>query len=72
VDEKTIIQRLSIKYNLPIQKIEEIVYYQFKYVAEVMKAGKFEHIRLPYLGKFHVNPRRLKHLNERSANNNGE
>ena len=70
MDEKTLIQKLSMKYNLPIQKIEEIVFYQFKFVKEVMKRGKFEAVRLPYLGKFHVNPGRLKHLNERTSNNN--
>lgn len=59
-----------MKYNLPIQKIEEIVFYQFKFVKDVMKRGKFEAVRLPYLGKFHVNPGRLKHLNERTSNNN--
>ena len=59
-----------MKYNLPIQKIEEIVFYQFKFVKDVMKKGKFEAVRLPYLGKFHVNPGRLKHLNERTSNNN--
>ena len=72
MDEKTIIQKLSIKHDLPIQKIEEIVFFQFKFVAEVMRKGGFESIRLPYLGKFHVNPRRVKHLNERSANNYGK
>ena len=70
MDEKTLIQKLSMKYNLPIQKIEEIVFYQFKFVKDVMKRGKFEAVRLPYLGKFHVNPGRLKHLNERTSNNN--
>ena len=59
-----------MKYNLPIQKIEEIVFYQFNFVKDVMKRGKFEAVRLPYLGKFHVNPGRLKHLNERTSNNN--
>jgi hypothetical protein len=27
-----------------------------------MKEGKFEGIRLPYFGKFHVNKNRLKHI----------
>ena len=65
MDEKIIIQKLASKYNLPIQKIEEIVYYQFKFTSKIIRDGKFEAVRLPYLGKFHVNPGRLKHLNER-------
>lgn len=63
------LQILATKYNLPIAKIEEAVQYQFKYVTKVMKKGKFESIRLPYLGKFHVNPRRLKHLNNEGSDN---
>lgn len=63
MDQKIILQRLATKYDLPIQKIEEAVYYQFKYVSQVIKKGNFESVRLPYLGKFHVLPGRLKHLN---------
>ncbi len=61
-----------MKHNLPIQKIEEIVFFQFKFVTEIMRKGEFESVRLPYLGKFHVNPRRVKHLNERTSHNNGK
>ena len=64
--EKVILQKLATKYNLPIQKVKQAVYYQFKYVGEVMKLGTFEAVRLPYLGKFHVLPGRLKHLQKRN------
>ena len=67
MDQKVILQKLATKYNLPIQKIEEAVYYQFKYVSSVMKGGGFESIRLPYLGKFHVLPGRLKYLRDARA-----
>ena len=65
MDEKTILINLASKYNLPISKVEEIVYHQFKFTSKIIREGKFEAVRLPYLGKFHVNPGRLKHLNER-------
>lgn len=68
MDERSLIIKLASEYNLPISKIEEIVYYQFKYVSGVIKEGKFEAVRLPYLGKFHVRPGRLKYLNERPNN----
>ena len=68
MNARTIIQKLSIEYNLPIQKIEEAIYYQFKYTNQVMRKGEFEGVRLPYFGKFHVNPGRIKHLNERTSN----
>ena len=63
-DKKVIIQILATKYNLPLKKIEEIVNYQFKYTAKVMKEGKFEIIRLPYFGKFSVNSNRVKYINK--------
>ena len=67
MDHKVILQKLATKYGLPIQKVEEAVYYQFKYTACIIKDGGFESVRLPYLGKFHVLPGRLKHLNNGST-----
>ncbi len=64
-----ILQILATKYNLPIQKVEEAVYYQFKYAADIIRAGEFEPVRLPYLGKFHVLPGRLKYLNNEGPDN---
>ena len=70
--ERVIIQKLANKYNLSIQKVEEAVYSQFKYVNKVMKEGKFEAVRLPYLGKFHVLESRLKYLQKNERSNNGK
>ena len=67
MSKKLIIYKLANKYNLPLQKVEEIVNYQFKYVATIMKEGNFESIRLPYFGKFHVNKNRLKYIQEKSG-----
>ena len=69
MSEKVILQRLATKYNLPINKVKEAVYYQFKYASDVIKQGKFESVRLPYLGKFHVLPGRLKYLNNEGSDN---
>ena len=66
--EKVIIQQLASEHNLPLQKVEEAVYFQFKYVSDVIRSGKFESVRLPFLGKFHVRTGRLRYLNERSDN----
>lgn len=63
-DKKLIIYYLANKYNMPLKKIEEIVNYQFKYIEKTMKEGKFETIRLPYFGKFSVNPKRVEHINK--------
>jgi len=59
-----IIYKLANKYNLPLNKIKEIVDYQFKYVVRIMKEGKFEYIRLPYFGRFSVNSERVKYINK--------
>jgi nucleoid DNA-binding protein len=68
--EKIIIQKLATKYNLPLNKIEEIVYSQFKYVADTMKSGLFESIRLQYFGKFHAKKKRIAHLVEKTRKKN--
>lgn len=62
--EKIIIQKLASKFNLPLAKIEEIVYHQFKYTAKIMKEGNFQSIRLPYFGKFYAKKSRIAYLNE--------
>ena len=62
-DRKIIIQILATKYNLPLKKVEDIVNSQFKFVEKIMKEGEFDSVRLPYFGKFSVNPNRVKHIN---------
>ena len=63
-NKKEIIYSLASKYNLPLNKIENIINYQFKYVAKIIKEGDFKMIRLPYFGKFSVNPKRVEHINK--------
>tara|TARA_R110002051_G_scaffold7882_1_gene34450 strand:+ start:1041 stop:1271 length:231 start_codon:yes stop_codon:yes gene_type:complete len=57
-----IIYYLANKYDLPLSKIEKMINHQFKYAEKIMKQGKFETVRIPYFGKFSVNPNRVKHL----------
>lgn len=70
-----IIYKLSNKYNLPAKVITEIVNSQFKFTAMIMSSGNFETIRIPYLGKFTVNPNRVKYItkqtNDKINNLNG-
>lgn len=68
--EKIIIQKLATKFNLPLQKVEEIIFYQFKYVAKIMKTGNFESVMLQYFGKFHAKRGRIAHLNEKTRRKN--
>ena len=68
MSKELIIYKLANKYNLPLKKIEEITNYQFKYVAKIMKEGKFESVRLPYFGKFSANKHRIKYINKLKNN----
>tara|TARA_R100000742_G_C4260202_1_gene78014 strand:- start:204 stop:422 length:219 start_codon:yes stop_codon:yes gene_type:complete len=63
-DKKLIIYYLANKYNISLSKVERIVGHQFKYIEKIMKEGKFETIRLPYFGKFSVNPKRVEYMNK--------
>ena len=69
MNKKIIIQKIASKYNLPLQIVEDIVMHQFKFAASIINKGEFETIRLPYFGKFHVNKKRLKYINNGSTNN---
>ena len=63
-DKKIIIQILATKYNLSLSKVEDIIKHQFKVIEKIMKKGDFESVRLPYFGKFSVNPKRVKHITD--------
>ena len=72
MDSKILIQKLANKYNLPLKTVEDIIYHQFKFVSKIMSKGKFNSIRLPYFGKFHVNKNRLKYIKEKSGTTNNK
>ena len=63
-NKKDLIYSLANKYELPIDVVERIVTYQFKFVREIMTKGEFETIRLPYFGKFSVNKNRVKYITD--------
>jgi len=64
-NKKLIIYYLANKYDMPLSKIEKIINHQFKYIEKIMKKGDFETIRLPYFGKFSVNPKRVEYINKK-------
>ena len=61
-NKKEIIYYLANKYNLPLNTIDKMINHQFKYIAKIMSLGGFDSIRIPYFGKWSVNPNRVKHL----------
>jgi nucleoid DNA-binding protein len=64
--KEELIYALANKYNLPIQKVEEIVTFQFKFVKKIMSKGDFESVRLPYFGKFSAKKERIKYINKKT------
>jgi nucleoid DNA-binding protein len=46
-----------------IAEIEGVVDSQFSFIAKIIARGLFESVRLPYFGRFSVNPYRLRRLN---------
>jgi nucleoid DNA-binding protein len=70
--KRILIQKLATKYNLPIKTVEKIIMHQFKFVSDIINKGKFETVRLPYFGKFHVNKNRLKYIKEKSGSTNNK
>ena len=46
-----------------LAEIQDIVESQFKFLCQTMEKGEFSQVRMPYLGKFYVKPRRLYNLN---------
>jgi nucleoid DNA-binding protein len=65
--KQNLIQKIATKHNLPLSKVEEIVNYQFKFVAAIIKKGDFQAIRLPYFGKFSAKKERIKHIKNGSS-----
>jgi nucleoid DNA-binding protein len=63
VDREALYHEVADKVDLTPDEVQEAVRYQFQYVAEVMKEGNFESVRLPYFGIFKVKDGRLEHLN---------
>jgi len=70
-DPKDVIQLLATEFNLPLNIVEKAVYSQFKLTAKTMAEGKYQSVRLPYLGRFHVLPGRLKRLKDAKRKNAG-
>ena len=71
-NQKSIIQKIATKYNLPLKVVTNIINHQFKFVNKIIAKGEFEGVRLPYFGKFDVNKKRLKYIKEKSGSTNNK
>lgn len=50
-------------------EIESVVDSQFNFIRTTLEAGYFNSVRMPYFGRFMVNPYRLQKLNVALASN---
>lgn len=57
-----LLESLAKKYELPVHIIEYIGKYQFKYVADHIKANDTTPIRLMYFGAFMVPPKKKEFI----------
>jgi nucleoid DNA-binding protein len=64
-----IIQEIQKELGGSYDEIESVVESQFDFVKYTIEKGLFNSIRLPYFGRFLVNPYRLKKLNIELAKN---
>tara|TARA_R110002020_G_scaffold126458_7_gene284235 strand:+ start:1998 stop:2222 length:225 start_codon:yes stop_codon:yes gene_type:complete len=71
-DKKTIIQKIATEYNLPLKTVTDIVDCQFKFINKIISQGDFDAVRLPYFGKFDVNKKRLKYIQDKSESTNNK
>lgn len=78
-NKREIIYFLANKYDIPLSQVEKIVDAQFKFTSIIMTKGNFNTVKLPYLGKFTVNKKRIEHINKlkdgvtrRSNNSEGQ
>lgn len=62
-----IYKEIAAETGCSINEIEKVAEAQFSFIKKIIERGEFDTIRLPYLGKFGVNPKRVQNLNNRDA-----
>lgn len=62
VDRDKIEREIAEELGLTEIEVRQATRHQFRYVQRVMAEGTFDSVRLPYFGKFHVEPGRRKNL----------
>lgn len=61
--KKEVYQDIQSEIGGELHEIESIVDSQFSFLAKHMSLGYFDSVRLPYFGRFAVNPYRLRKIN---------
>ena len=69
---KKIYKDISARYDIPVDKVEEVVKHQFKFVSDVMAEGDknkpetFKTVQLTHIGKFALRDYKLKEYKEKA------
>lgn len=56
-------KELAKEYGTTVEEIRSIVESQFLFLRKTIEHGAFDSVRIPFFGRFHVNPYRLHKLN---------
>jgi nucleoid DNA-binding protein len=68
--KQEVIKEIQAELGGSMQEIESVVESQFDFIKQTMERGLFDSVRLPYFGRFKVNPYRLRRLNIAIATRN--
>jgi hypothetical protein len=69
---RKIVEDIQGKYDLSYQQTVDIISSQFKFVRREIEGDDFEDIRLPYLGQFKVDFKRINKIYSKGINSLSE
>lgn len=64
VSRREIEKELAEELGIPLEEVSKATHSQFQFVAQTMRKGKLEQVRLPYFGRFYVHPKRKEKFYE--------
>lgn len=69
IEHRKFHDELKEKYNLPINVIDKVVSSQFDFLRTIISEGKYESVRLMFLGLFSVKKGRVERIKNQRATN---
>lgn len=65
-------KKLAEEYGTTVEEIRSIVDSQFEFLRKTIEHGAFNSVRIPFFGRFYVNPYRLHKLNIEKVHKNSK
>jgi nucleoid DNA-binding protein len=65
-------KKLAEEYGTTVEEIRSIVDSQFEFLRKTIEHGAFNSVRIPFFGRFYVNPYRLHKLNMEKVQKNSK